>query len=374
MSQPLRKSAVQLPTTFVQRGTAVPFSSEGLEHARMRVSGDGEMEALVPGLAGGRSVYVIPWQVLPEIIPMTVHDRKLHETLFSRRPHAPHELRACSLDVAKSGVGGIKLATEARNVLASEAAHRLATQCTLLAGSIRQLAADKAKKLDLSVSGLSRAEGLLAARAALKSVAGELGVQAEDIYARIERWAEVVHPLGPPGAEYPGHLRSTIQQLDRFVGEVRSWAAEEPPESAMMAQECVMVCADVLDSAKRCESEVDGAAEDMQSTLRAWDATVALIRSRIDRLAWVLDGWDRVVTIWDAKRDRPAYERREAMETIFRFLPVLPEEALRQNGRTIWTRFQENRRRRIQANQSWFTGEDDEEMLRRLNVFQTEPA
>ena len=374
MSQALRKATMQLPSTFVQRGTAVPFSSDGLQHARMRISGDGDMEALVPGLAGGRSVYVIPWQVLPEIIPMTVHDRKMHETLFSRRPHAPHELRACSLEVAKSGVGGIKLATEARNVLASEAAHRLATQCTLLAEAIRQLAADKAKKLDLSVSGLSRAEGMLAARAALKSVAGELGVQAEDIYARIERWAEVAHPLGPAGDDHPGHLRRTIRELGRFVGEVRAWAAEEPPESAMMAQECVMVCSDVLDNARRCESEVDNAAADMSSTFKAWDATVTRLRSQIDRLAWVLDGWDRVVTTWDGKRDRPAFERREAMETIFRFLPVLPEEALRQSGRTIWTRFQENRRRRIQANQSWFTGEDDEEMRRRLGSFQIEPS
>lgn len=374
MSQPLRKSAVQLPATFAQRGTAVPFSSDGLKHARMRVGDEGEMEALVPGLAGGRSVYVIPWPVLPEIVPMTVHDRKLHETLFSRRPHAPHELRACALDVAKSGVGGIKLATEARNILASESAHRLATQCTLLGGAIRQLAADKAKKLDLSVSGLSRAEGMLAARSALKSVAGEMGVQAEDIYGRIERWAEVVHPIGPPDDEHPGHLRSTIRQIDRFVDEVRAWSAEEPPESAMMAHECVMVCADVLDNGQRCEADVDAASEDMRTTLKTWDRTVARLRAGIDRLAWVLDGWDRVVTVWDSKRDRPAYERREAMEMIFRFLPVLPEEALRNTGRTIWTRFQENRRRRIQANQSWFTGEDDEEMLRRLDRFRTEPA
>ena len=122
------------------------------------------------------------------------------------------------------------------------------------------------------------------------------------------------------------------------------------------------------------QTAMEGLQREMAGTRAQLRDVQANLRAGIDRLAWVLDGWERVVTIWDGKRDRPAFERREAMETIFRFLPVLPEEALRQTGRGTWTRFQENRRRRIQANQSWFTGEEDEEMLRRLDRFQTEPA
>src|SRR3546814_16133562 len=81
-------------------------------------------------------------------------------------------------------------------------------------------------------------------------------------------------------------------------------------------------------------AEVDSYAADLGATLAAWRTTEPAIRERVDRLSWLLDGWEHVLAIWDGAVESPIWEQVEAMEEIVRMLPLFPKkEREKQKGK-----------------------------------------
>ncbi|MBU6498939.1 MAG: hypothetical protein KGQ40_10460, partial [Rhodospirillales bacterium] len=53
-----------LPSTFLERGVAVPFTTPQLAGARARPGTRVPLELVVPNPSGGRGHYILPWDGL----------------------------------------------------------------------------------------------------------------------------------------------------------------------------------------------------------------------------------------------------------------------------------------------------------------------
>ena len=67
------------PTTFLERGVSIPFTTPMLGGARARPGGrpgNGQaLELIVPNPSGGRGVYIMPWQSITTLCRPTLHDK-----------------------------------------------------------------------------------------------------------------------------------------------------------------------------------------------------------------------------------------------------------------------------------------------------------
>src|SRR5579885_1153738 len=115
------------PTTFEERGAVVAFTTPVLAYSRVRHQEEHGLELLVPGLAGGRDTYVIPWRSLPSVFVMTVHDRMLREEIEVLPDSAPTTIRGATLKVESTGLAGQANATAARQATSDDDSERLLT-------------------------------------------------------------------------------------------------------------------------------------------------------------------------------------------------------------------------------------------------------
>src|SRR3546814_11499897 len=73
-------------------------------------------------------------------------------------------------------------------------------------------------------------------------------------------------------------------------------------------------------------AEVDTYAADLGATLAAWRITEPAIRERVDRLDWVLDGWEHVLAIWDGAVESPTWVQVEGAEELVCMRTVVPQK------------------------------------------------
>jgi hypothetical protein len=72
-----------LPTTFLERGVAVPFTTPILIGARARPGERKPLELIVPNPSGARGVYILPWDGISGLCKPTVHDRRLSDDFIT---------------------------------------------------------------------------------------------------------------------------------------------------------------------------------------------------------------------------------------------------------------------------------------------------
>ena len=113
-------------------------------------------------------------------------------------------------------------------------------------------------------------------------------------------------------------------------------------------------------------AEVDAYAGDLAGSLTAWKDTEPAVRERVDRLSWLLDGWEHVLTIWDGVVEAPIWEQVEAMEEIVRMLPLVPKKELERQNANAWGDLDNALRRFVKPMQSWQSGEVDIDLLLRV--------
>lgn len=94
------------PTTFLDRGVAVPFTTPLLAGTRARPAERGGTELVVPNPSGGRGVYILPWGDLRALCNPTVHDRRLNERAAALPAIAPSSIRDVARQVAAEGLAG----------------------------------------------------------------------------------------------------------------------------------------------------------------------------------------------------------------------------------------------------------------------------
>jgi hypothetical protein len=312
------------PTSFAERGATVPFTTPVLAAARMRARDGRNVEFLVPGLSGSKGTYVLPSRSVPEMFRLTVHDRALLEALAASGAVTPASIRAASLRVAGTGLAGAEAATAAKAMLAAAQNQALVTQLLMIVRALGQLAPGQR---GVEIGDLMEEAGKARAQAA---AGAGLGLALQPLLDRLEAWGTAIAPLGVTGTVAIGPQRRIWQQLIDLSLALRDWAAgdrldEAKPDATLVAD----IAEETYDIASTPLTELDAEAGRIAAAAVAWPDTRARLQSAMDRVDWLLDGWDHVLKIWDAAQGETAQRQREALSEMVRLLPLIPQSELK---------------------------------------------
>lgn len=362
-----------LPPTFLKRGVFLPFTTPVLSYARIRRPQGGSLEILIPGLAGGAETYVIPYKVLPEVINLTVHDRALHEELVQLRDITPEKIRAVANRVAMTGLGGPGLAKRAKQEKLADAEQPTLILFNLIRKAILQLAPKHPGAADLDERAIASPEGMKLARDALGGYASSIGERGDKIYSRLERWSQAIAPVGAPDGNVVGYLMTLLVSVEGLSAELSKWLIQEPPETAEMAQRTVTAARASADKAREHLNAMDAKAENMAEPLREFDETEKKLKYDVERMALLLDGWQRVVDLWNHARAGDRFLQRDTLEAFAQQLPILPEEAAG-DTQEMWELLRQSQTRWGRKSQHGIGSNLDQDTKDKLSQFRKEPV
>lgn len=361
------KSDTFWPSTFEERGAVVPFTTPVLAFSRVRRQEERGLELLVPGLAGGRDTYIIPWKSLPSVFVMTVHDRALREEIEDLPESTPTEIRDASLKVEGTGLAGPANSQAARQAIGDDDNERLLTNFFLVCEAVRQLSGGK---LALSPADMTTDAGRQRTKLVLSRIAALFKLTADEFYSRLESWAGVVAPIGIPGLNYTCRQRQLIADLADYADDLQAWSEREVSDAGDSARVCVRIAEETAATARTIAGGVDRYAADVRGTFAEWAASFIRLEALMSKLAWTLDGWRPIVTLW-RETDRGSREAtHDAVAEMLRLMPVMPRREVSSRGRRTWGDLsQALQRTRVRAHEDWLSGKVDIELVLRLERF-----
>jgi hypothetical protein len=320
-----RLSRDYVPATFEERGATVPFQKPDLANARVRRNAQGELESLVYGFSGGRGVYVLPWRTLPEVLRLNLHDLTLRAEVLTTNAVTPERIQIAAYRVARSGLAGEEMLQDAEDMLADRAGISMATTFHILR-SLAPLA-------DLNVNGntmtpllLGTLAGKAAARTALQTLVPAVapGPGPDLIYERLQKTASLVLPLGIDAEGDRGQLRLLFGRVRDFASLVETDAGEGSLLIADAARLTVTIADDLI-------RQIDGEISKPGALIAAWETRSANLKQTVERLWWLLDGWQPVCDLWTNWSG--ALTDPMLTLTTLRILPLVPRnEGGRFNG------------------------------------------
>jgi hypothetical protein len=288
------------PATFRERGVAVPFTTPGLQVARVRQGkaegGKGGLELVFPNPSGGRGTYVVPWAGVADLCQPTLHDLYLLVALeqsFTRGvPVSPLAVQAAARRVALGGAAGrpARAATAAAD--AADLARLQATTRHLLTALVAEGGADPVRGPDM---------------------------------AEMTAVARIMAPLGiGPGAD-DAPVPQAIHDLQALRDGLLAWAALQPEGerlarlAATLAGEAAQATALTLRAARQ--------GPGVAALVRAWRLGPDTVAALASRPAWLLDGWRLPCLIWQQAPGSPA-----AVQEVAHLAPALAGEAAAWTG------------------------------------------
>jgi hypothetical protein len=334
-AEPLPSSRQPALLTFEDRGAAVPFTTPTLLPVRVRASQHG-LETLLPGMAETRATFVFGWAALPEMVRMTVHDRMLHREIERGRILTPTGIRDAAHLVACSGLAGPRVAAAARERAREHEDLILLTQFALITKTIEQLSPARTR---IALQELSDQRGQQRAKGLLGEIAGRYGITGETLYARLERWGAAVARVGMTGVPTEAPIRRLSKRLIELSGNMVNWAIRGEGEAIAEARTIGEVAGATNEMLRVRTGKLDLAATKVADVLGTWDARIAEIERHVERIDWLIDGWDRIVQLWTDAAPEPLWRQNEAIDTIVRILPIVPERELEEVDRVRWSAY-----------------------------------
>jgi len=288
------------PATFRERGVAVPFTTPGLQVARVRQgkaeSGKVGLELVFPNPSGGRGAYVVPWAGVADLCQPTLHDLHLLAALeqaFPRGvPVAPLGVQAAARRVALGGAAGRAARAAAAAADAADLARLQATTRHLLSALVAEGGADPTRGPDM---------------------------------AEMTAVARIMAPLGiGPGADdapAPQAVRDLLALRDGLL----AWSAPQP-EGKRLARLVASLAGDAAQAATltlRAARQGPGIA----ALVQAWRSGQEDVAALAARPAWLLDGWRLPCLLWQQAPGSPA-----AMQEVAHLAPAPAGEAAAWTG------------------------------------------
>ncbi|RCK47021.1 hypothetical protein TH25_16005 [Thalassospira profundimaris] len=356
-----------LPKTFEARGVRTPFTTRPLRFARVVRDSYNKLVINLPGLSGGLGTYEMPLETMRQIFHLSVHDRMLFEELAPVSRPNPEILRRISRNIARTGVGGVKLAREAIRLDAQEKASRDTGQLTLVYQALRKLGGDEVQ--DMKMADLATLEGQKRARAALNAFARNAGAANESVIDSLEEWSVLTGPVGLSADGCAGPLRDLVSGLRKLSNELEEWSTSEMSNMRFMANHVVNGAGATYDHAVRWLRIIDRWSNDMGSVLLNWPKAQREIESSIDRLWWLLDGWEELIARWQTARQNSRTDQRDALEELASFLPIIPINELEPEEYSFWTDIRVNQVMWAAEVRKLGSGDMDSEMVTRLERF-----
>lgn len=361
------------PSTFEDRGAAVAFTTPLLAQTRVRRGERDQLEVLVPGLAEGRSLYVIPWRALPLAFPMTVHDRMLQDLIATSGGCSPEDIRKAVLQAAREGLAGIEAVDQAEVTLTADAEQRMLINFQLIAAMLQAVGLEST---DLLKGGLTSAEGQATTRVLIGRAAKRLSLEPQQLYAHIAELAAVLEPIGmastsPPALARmarPGRLRRLATELEEFRRSILDWASGNVSEAAPIAIFCGEVAEHTLILVRNVINDIDQSVARFETLLREWDRQSLPLRQGATRLSWLVDGWEFVIGSWRNARGKDRHVQDMAVHDIFRVLPLLPRDETKDSHVQMADHIMASNRRSVRAYVDWRSGQLDVDLVARIEA------
>jgi len=341
------------PTTFLERGVAVPFTTPLLDGTRARPARRTGVELIVPNPSGGRGVYILPWGEIGRFCRPTVHDARLNQKIAGLRSVTPITIRRAARNVAAAGLAGDKAREAARAMEEAEKGERLLTNFLLLMALLDEVEPNARANLQGAYRHTPELEDY--ARRAVIRIAPMIGQPADSVADTLEALADVLDGIGLRGQTAPPRVPRLLQLLHRVCAEVADWTRRHGTED--VRPYATMVCA-VADMTLSCAAttlqDVQALTTDVTDLLRQWLREPGKIVRLAARPEWLLDGWERICLIWTIAADHAA--RRAALVEMAQLVPVLPREASEWVGNPIDAETPVSFRRNVRLNEDWRTG------------------
>lgn len=348
------------PATFEDAGVPLPLEVPGLAGARVRpAAGAGGLEVVVPGWSGGTGALVLAWPSLPVLGQMNAAGRALHRDVGRMDGPTPERIRLAAAVLALTApatgpdrpvyTAAARASARRRVTRAAmgEVAVRYALMMRLLqAGGVPPSHLDPAPDLD-------SAAGRALVRAAFAALGRRLGLEPDTVHGRALRLGSLLQPLGFAARGEEGRLRRQMAVVEDLWREAA--AGSFGPLSPLVEG----AAAATLGRARRLLVDLDRGLADPVALLAAWGPRALSLRRGLDRLGWLLDGWEDIRAPWgEGEGDTPP----RTPAALLARLPLLPRAVAPDHGPAVTAAL----RRRVGVCRDWRTGRLDEELARRM--------
>lgn len=355
-----------LPTTFLERGIAVPFTTPQLAGARVRPGTRGGMELLVPNPSGGRGVYIVPWESMGALCRPTVHDARLSAGVAAVRVITPGAIRQAARQAACQGYAGRRAAAAAAAALKAERQSSLLANFTLLLHLVRKVELPGESAVPPEQERPAELE--TRARRAIARLAPQLGRTPEAIAAALEELSVLYSGIGLPGERASARIPTLIAHMRRMRAELDPFATGSVEEIALQAD----LASHAVDLTAACARAVlddcHATALDIVTLLRKWLTESEQLGQLLARPDWLLDGWDRIVALWE-------HAGAAALGEIGVLLPIVPREAAGWVNRHLDIGADMQRhRRKVTLFEDWRTGHGVLDLVARNETLLAEAA
>ncbi len=311
------------PSTFLERGVAVPFTTPMLAGTRVRPGERAPLELLVPNPAGGRGVYILAWTEIDTICRPTLHDLRLVSLVAGQKAITPAGIRAAMMEVAAEGLAGRDARQAAERAAAEQSRAATRTNFDLLLALIRQMEPPGSQSLPPEQE---TAMGLEArARAATARVAPKLGLLPPAVAALLEQLASLYVPVGIGSGVASARLPVLCGAMTRMRREAAEWWQRHGEDGGTEAGLLAMVCDLAVACTESTLEEARGLTGDLPGLIQRWRSGGDELARLLARSEWLADGWDRIVPMWEHAKTLP--ERAGILGEIVVMLPVIPKEA-----------------------------------------------
>ena len=317
------RNASYQPTTFLERGASVPFTTPMLTGTRVRPAERAGLELIVPNPSGGRGAYILPWTDLRSLCRPTVHDVLLTERIAALRNVTPATIRTAARKLAVEGSAGRAAGAAAAAALAADAQSCIITNFHLLLLLVQQ--EEPAGASTVPPDAESPAELEKRARRTIAAIAPRLRQDSETVAASLEDLAELFDPVGLGKRANQARLPHAIAMLKLLRKEVQAFPADGDEDVPGLAQMITDTADITLGCAEKTLVESRKLAAPIFNLLTEWQADTTKVSRELARTDWLMDGWERICALWSVNAG--ANERRAALSEIATLLPVIPLEA-----------------------------------------------
>jgi hypothetical protein len=341
------------PTTFLERGVAVPFTTPLLAGTRARPAEKQGVELVIPNPSGGRGVYIMAWTSISSLCCPTLHDRQLNERIATLATVTPSIIRRVAREVAAEGLAGEEAIDAARKAAEHDKGDRLVANYLLLMALVGQvnvaLAPNKPR------GGLDPAEMQQRARIAVNIIAPRLGRSTNWVAAALEGIADAMASIGIDASSATSRVPRLLKQLQDCSREVADWSRAQPSDDQASYAEMICSVADcTLTLAQSTLLQARALTNDVVGLLRSWATDPDRVVRLAGRPEWLLDGWEQICFLWSFAHDDAA--RRGALVEMVQLLPALPREAREWTDLVLEAEISVRLRRLIPLNEDWRSG------------------
>ena len=342
-----------LPSTFLERGIAVPFTTPLLAGTRARPGDRVPLELIVPSPSGGRGVYILPWQDISALCRPTLHDARLTATIATVQGVTPSTIRKAARETASLGFAGRAAAAAARAAEAAERTASLTVNFELLLALVRRV--EPPGECPTPPEQERPVELERRARRAIARIAPEFGRTPESIVATLEQLAALYSCIGLGRTAHTCRIPQLLARLIRLRADLDTYLAHTVGETAQDAD----LVAGALDLTITCArvivADASQLSADVNLLIRKWILEPDALAQSLARADWLLDGWDRIAALWEIAHTTDSQE--VTLSEMCNLVPSVPREigSWVSHQLNIETDLQRHRRK-VLLMEDWRTG------------------